>query len=220
VSTPRIEHLAEGVTLYLGDCREILPVLPRVKAVVTDPPYGTQDLAGGYGRRQNWDSGDGLGRTIANDHDLSALQAALPLITPLCPSGWLFVFYGARKTVELQKLSSSLNWFGEIIWDKLAPGLGYHIRYVHEGIAVYRMGEPDRPDKPLLSIVRAAAPADLHPHEKPIEVLTPLCRWAAPPPRLDPRPLHGLRHHAPGREGSRPEGHRDRDRGKVRGNSR
>jgi site-specific DNA-methyltransferase (adenine-specific)/modification methylase len=27
-------------TLYLGDCREILPTLGRVDAVVTDPPYG------------------------------------------------------------------------------------------------------------------------------------------------------------------------------------
>ena len=35
-----IERLAEGVTLYLGDCREILPTLGKVDAVVTDPPYG------------------------------------------------------------------------------------------------------------------------------------------------------------------------------------
>lgn len=27
-------------TLYNGDCRDILPLLPRVDAVVTDPPYG------------------------------------------------------------------------------------------------------------------------------------------------------------------------------------
>lgn len=27
-------------TLYLGDCREILPLLGKVDAVVTDPPYG------------------------------------------------------------------------------------------------------------------------------------------------------------------------------------
>jgi len=39
----RIEHLAEGVTLYLGDCREILPSLGRVDAVVTDPPYGINE---------------------------------------------------------------------------------------------------------------------------------------------------------------------------------
>lgn len=36
----RIERLAGGVTLYLGDCREILPQLRRVDALVTDPPYG------------------------------------------------------------------------------------------------------------------------------------------------------------------------------------
>jgi len=36
----RVEHIAEGVTLYLGDCREILPTLGKVDAVVTDPPYG------------------------------------------------------------------------------------------------------------------------------------------------------------------------------------
>jgi DNA modification methylase len=29
-----------GATLYLGDCRDILPTLPRVDAVITDPPYG------------------------------------------------------------------------------------------------------------------------------------------------------------------------------------
>jgi DNA modification methylase len=26
--------------LYLGDCRDILPLLPKVDAVITDPPYG------------------------------------------------------------------------------------------------------------------------------------------------------------------------------------
>jgi len=36
----RREVLAEGVTLYLGDCRDVLPSLGRVDAVVTDPPYG------------------------------------------------------------------------------------------------------------------------------------------------------------------------------------
>lgn len=35
----RIETIG-GATLYLGDCRDILPTLPKVDAVVTDPPYG------------------------------------------------------------------------------------------------------------------------------------------------------------------------------------
>jgi DNA modification methylase len=36
----RTETIADGITLYLGDCREIIPSLPKVCAVVTDPPYG------------------------------------------------------------------------------------------------------------------------------------------------------------------------------------
>lgn len=32
----------DGATLYLGDCRDILPTLDKVDAVVTDPPYGME----------------------------------------------------------------------------------------------------------------------------------------------------------------------------------
>lgn len=35
----RIEQIGNA-TLYLGDCREILPTLPKVDLVLTDPPYG------------------------------------------------------------------------------------------------------------------------------------------------------------------------------------
>ena len=30
-------------TLYLGDCAEILPLLGKVDAVITDPPYGINE---------------------------------------------------------------------------------------------------------------------------------------------------------------------------------
>jgi len=30
----------DGITIYHGDCREILPGLPKVDLVLTDPPYG------------------------------------------------------------------------------------------------------------------------------------------------------------------------------------
>src|SRR3990167_3757251 len=39
----RIEQI-EDATLYLGDCREILPLLPKVDAVVTDPPGDDGDI--------------------------------------------------------------------------------------------------------------------------------------------------------------------------------
>ncbi len=65
--TPRKEVLAEGVELWLGDCREVLPTLGKVDAVVTDPPYGIAHLwHGGLGhgwskarqegvKRNEWD---------------------------------------------------------------------------------------------------------------------------------------------------------------------
>jgi len=35
-----------NATLYLGSCEDILPSLPKVDAVVTDPPYGIGEAAG------------------------------------------------------------------------------------------------------------------------------------------------------------------------------
>jgi DNA modification methylase len=54
------EILAEGVEIYCGDCREILPTLGKVDAVVTDPPYGIgkdgqKQTTGGHGGRKAYD---------------------------------------------------------------------------------------------------------------------------------------------------------------------
>lgn len=32
-----------GITIYHGDCREILPQIPKVDLVLTDPPYGLKE---------------------------------------------------------------------------------------------------------------------------------------------------------------------------------
>lgn len=48
----RIEKLSDGVTLYCGDCREVLPTLGKVDVVVTSPPYGQQR---DYGKKiEDW----------------------------------------------------------------------------------------------------------------------------------------------------------------------
>lgn len=36
----RKETIADGITLYLGDCRDVLPQLGGVDVLITDPPYG------------------------------------------------------------------------------------------------------------------------------------------------------------------------------------
>jgi DNA modification methylase len=64
-----------NATLYLGDCREILPTLPNVDAVVTDPPYGI-----GFKYASHDDSADGYGNFI-----WSIISAAEALCRPSSP---------------------------------------------------------------------------------------------------------------------------------------
>lgn len=35
----RVETIGNQATLYLGDCREIIPTLPKFDAMITDPPF-------------------------------------------------------------------------------------------------------------------------------------------------------------------------------------
>lgn len=66
--SPRIEQLAEGVTLYCGDCREVLPALRTglVDMVLTDPPYGNANHDGDWNARLNDHRGI-ENKPIAND---------------------------------------------------------------------------------------------------------------------------------------------------------
>ena len=48
----RVERIGRA-TLHLGDCRDILPTLPKVDAVVTDPPYGIGEDGGEKNRRRH-----------------------------------------------------------------------------------------------------------------------------------------------------------------------
>jgi len=49
----RAERLTDTVTLYEGDCLDVLPTLEpgSVDAVITDPPYGEKTHAGARGSR-------------------------------------------------------------------------------------------------------------------------------------------------------------------------
>ena len=59
----RIETIGTA-TLYLGDCRDILPTLPKVDAVITYPPYGMSFHSNYRGEQY---------MRIANDDDVSML---------------------------------------------------------------------------------------------------------------------------------------------------
>lgn len=44
---PIVAELAEGVTLYCGDSLQIIPTLPQVGAVISDPPYSSGGMMRG-----------------------------------------------------------------------------------------------------------------------------------------------------------------------------
>jgi hypothetical protein len=70
----------DGVTLYHGDCREILQGLPdeSVSAVVTDPPYGLSFMG------KKW------------DYDVPAVEVWAECLRVLKPGGHLLAFAGTR----------------------------------------------------------------------------------------------------------------------------
>jgi site-specific DNA-methyltransferase (adenine-specific) len=50
----REEILSDTVRIFLGDCRDVLPTLGRVDAVVTDPPYGIADIWSKGSEKHGW----------------------------------------------------------------------------------------------------------------------------------------------------------------------
>ena len=105
------EELSDGVTLYHGDCREILPTLDKVDALVTDPPYGISYSPGSGGK--GWTKGiktfSGKDLVIGDSNSFD-------------PSPFLsypkIILWGANHYAD--KLPASSNW---LVWDKRQQGL-------------------------------------------------------------------------------------------------
>jgi DNA modification methylase len=172
-----------SIQLHHGDCREIISALAdgSVNAILVDPPYGTQELGDGYGRRQKWTQGGHESRLISNDTDLSMIQQAYPHFGRLVTNGWSAVFFHPRMAPQFIAATSGDDYFGMVVWDKKRAGLGFHIRYAHECIAIFKHGAPERPPDPLLSVMSGWVDTARHPHEKPVPVLCELIEWMTKP---------------------------------------
>lgn len=94
--TPYYEHA--GITIYHGDCREVLPSLRSANlTVVTDPPYGI-----GFPYLSYSDSRDNLRALIADV--FPALQAV---------AGRMFVLCGPTQIA----LYPEPTWVSSVVWD-------------------------------------------------------------------------------------------------------
>lgn len=84
----RVEHIGDA-TLYLGDCREILPTLGRVDAVVTDPPY-EDELHNAMGRIRRTD-GREMVQTLGFE-GINASRGEIARLIAEVSDGWAMIF--------------------------------------------------------------------------------------------------------------------------------
>jgi DNA modification methylase len=87
----------DGITLIHGDCREVLPHLPPVDLVLTDPPYGTQAVVCCRGDGEQW--------SIEGDDDTSLRDQALNEL-----NGMPFACFGSWKVARPKGTQYVLVW--------------------------------------------------------------------------------------------------------------
>jgi site-specific DNA-methyltransferase (adenine-specific) len=89
--TPYYEE--DGITIYLGDSRKILPQMPSVSAIITDPPYGI-----GWAR----------GTWTENPAEYPGfIRWLVACCNKLVPNGWVFIFQAMPNTGHFSE------WFPE-----------------------------------------------------------------------------------------------------------
>jgi len=177
----KVEKIGRA-TLYLGDCRDVLPTLEPVDCMVTSPPY---NCGKNYGK-------------ASDDLELDAFTAFLAATVfaadcrVRCINVGQYIGSRAERVLfrDVLENASGTKPVDEVIWDKgPANGAAWgnypnspRIRAQHESIFVY--GNPKMPNgngldwgqwsRLTTSIWRISANVDLsiHPAMMPVEVAT------------------------------------------------
>ena len=146
------EELIGDARLILGDCREILPLLPKVDAVVTDPPYGIAKVWVKGGQRHGWGRANEQ-MALRNSWDVEA------------PSGEFLALMNAKA---LQSIIWGGNYFelppsrGWLVWNKPERG--------------FSLSEAELAWTSVDTVVRVfdgvrSDPGREHPTQKPLSVM-------------------------------------------------
>jgi DNA modification methylase len=107
----KVVHIQDS-TLYLGDCREILPTLGKVDAVVTDPPYGLGDW-----NNRGSNKGGPFDSSLTQEWDKPLSQSDISL---LISTGKHQILWGGNY---LGNLPRSKQW---LVWNKGIRGMHFN----------------------------------------------------------------------------------------------
>jgi site-specific DNA-methyltransferase (adenine-specific) len=158
------EEIIGDCRLILGDCRDILPTLGKVDAVVTDPPYGI-----GY-KPHLTNLGAQDFKEIANDEGELDLRPFLTLDAVVVsfgancyphqlPSGGRWLCWD-KRTID-GAADKMLGSAFELAWSNKTSGFDKIVRVLHGGV------------------VNADGGKRFHPTQKPIAVMKAAIEWAA-----------------------------------------
>lgn len=155
---PVVVRLSDSVTIINGDCLDCLPI--DADAVISDPPYGMDWIAGSVKKGKNATGGDFTkhrGKTIVGDAN------------PFDPSPWIdypaVVLFGANHYAQRLPVGTTLVWikrfdmaFGsflsdaEIAWMK--GGHGVYCKRDTSDRSESRRGERMHPTQKPVGVMR------------------------------------------------------------------
>lgn len=167
-------------TLYLGDCKELLPLLPKVDAIITDPPFfcPATHYQSRVKHQRSWSDMIVLQHWwgMICDQMLHALEQCGHCLV-FCNADSYPAFYPA--------MFSKWDKLVALVWDKDRPGLGRVWRHQHELIIAARNSDcyEANDGKLRADVLRftATLSADRdHPVEKPPSMLGELVEATVP----------------------------------------
>ena len=181
----------DAVTIYHGDCREIVPTLGPIRAVVCDPPY----CSGGFneaGKR----AAKGMGFRIETIREIgwfvndnmttTGLQWLMGHLAGWCQrilvdGGTFTAFTDWRMVPALVPSieSSGMRYQSLIVWKKPSSGLGSGFRAQHELAMHFSNGTPEyfaTNGTNVIDSARVNAADRLHQTEKPVELMAEIIR--------------------------------------------
>jgi len=151
----RIETIGDA-TLYLGDCMDILPTLPKVDAVITDPPYGINENSKKVASRGKLAAPKDYG-----DFDWDKAPPSNELIDLIRTKGQHQAFFGGNYFT----LPPTSCW---LVWDKLNGDNDFadcELAWTNWDKAVRRL------QWRWNGMIRQGNEERYHPTQKPLEVM-------------------------------------------------
>lgn len=154
------------VTIYMGDCRDVLPALPKPSALLTDPPYGIS-----WSRSVNAARNSKAHSGILNDNDTSVRDDVLAMLSDV--PGFVFGSFYAPFPINTKQV---------LVWEKPSDSgvVGSTTGFRRDAEPVFIVGPWPMQFVKWSSVLRsfagsmsAVATETGHPHTKPIGLI----RW-------------------------------------------